>query len=246
MTGCLVIGGARRLGAALAVELAARGCDVAVSSRSPATADRVVAAIRGHGRTGAAVGGDVGARVDARHLVAAAASALGRLDLVVFAASGPFSPTPPEELDEDDWDRSVDVIARGFLFAAQAARDVFLRHAGDDRVSPPRHTGTVVALTDIIEGDPWPRLTPHFAAKAAEIMLVRLLASAWAADGVRVCGVAPGPVDIPDDGHREATERAADRLGYPRLLRPGEIAEAVLRCTADPGLNGTNRTVTVG
>jgi len=244
MSGCLVIGGARRLGAAVALELAGRGYDVAVSSRTPAAASEVIAAIEGRGRSGVAVGGDVTARIDAQHLVASAASAIGRLDLVVFAASGPFAPTPPEELGEDDWDRSLDVVARGFLFVAQAARGVFLRQAERDPSPARGHTGTIVALTDIVEGDPWPRLTPHFAAKAAEIMLVRLLASAWAADGVRVCGVAPGPVDIPDDPHRDATERAASRLGYPRLLRPGEIATAVVHCTTDAELSGTNRTVT--
>lgn len=217
-------------------------------------------------------------------MVRTAARELGDLDLVVYAASGPFDPTPPEDLDEAVWDASMNVIARGLLFCAQAARGVFLQRdcaqhhgaaqgEGDirDHVAAPGRSdgmpdhggahggggvpagvqdgrpalrrGTVVALTDIVEGDLWPRLTPHFAAKTAQIMTIRLLAAAWRDEGVAVCGVAPGPVDLPDDERRDATERAARRLGYPRLLRPAEVAAMVLRCTREPGLNGGNHVV---
>lgn len=267
---CLIVGGARRLGAALAVELAAMGADVAVSSRSPQSAGPVVERIEALDRRGVAVGGDVTSRLDARHIVRSAAERLDGLDLLVYAASGPFAPTPPQDVDEGAWDASVDVIARGLLFCAQAARDVFVEQGGAARPigpdqnepaaprragapttggpgrpasgndSPVARRGTVVALTDIVEGDLWPRLTPHFAAKAAQIMVVRLLAAAWSDDGVAVCGVAPGPVDLPDDERRDATERAARRLGYPRLLRPAEIAELVVRCSREPALAGGN------
>lgn len=267
---CLIVGGARRLGAALAVQLAAAGADVAVSSRSPESAAPVLDSIRTLGRRAVVVEGDVTSRLDARHLVRGATTGLDGLDLVVYAASGPFHPTPPEQVDETAWDASVNVIARGLLFCAQAARDVFLAQPGSARpigleagggpterepavpgtsaaaaatdvpdLAAPRR-GTVVALTDIVDGDPWPSLTPHFAAKAAQIMVVRLLAAAWARDGVAVCGVAPGPVDLPDDARRDATERAARRLGYSRLVRPDELAALIVRCTREPALNGGN------
>lgn len=254
---CLIVGGARRLGAALAVELARGGADVAVSSRAPESAAPLVARLEALGRRAVALGGGMDTRLEARHVLRTAAQALGGLDLVVYAASGPFDPTPPEDLDEAAWDASFDVIARGFLYCAQAAREVFIETpppaARDDPPSdtrvldaqPTARRGSVIALTDIIEGDPWPKLTPHFAAKAAQIMVLRLLATAWRSDGVAVCGVAPGPVDLPDDGHREATERAAGRLGYPRLLRPDEVAAMVLRCACEPGLNGGNHVVRV-
>jgi NAD(P)-dependent dehydrogenase (short-subunit alcohol dehydrogenase family) len=275
----LVVGGSRRLGAALAVELAGGGADVIVSSRTPAAAAPVVARIEGLGRRGAAVGGDVGSRLEAVHIVRCAAETLGGLDLVVFAASGPFDPMPPQSVDEETWAHSMDVIARGFLFCAQAAREVFLERAagadtGAESIGPGKgpdspgaesarpgeasggtgqaavasggpHAGTVVALTDIVEGDPWPGLSPHYAAKAAEIMLVRLLGAAWKAEGVWVSGVGPGPVDLPDDDHRDANLRAAKRLGYPRMLWPSEVAAAILECTRDPRLRGVNRTLTV-
>ena len=52
----------------------------------------------------------------AADLVAAAAAALGGLDALVYAASGPFVPQQPEQIDEETWDASLDTIAKGFFF----------------------------------------------------------------------------------------------------------------------------------
>ncbi len=74
--------------------------------------DEQVAALRAAGAPLAvAVTGDVSAAAQAARLVADGAAALGGLDALVFAASGPFVPTPPEQLDEASWDASLDTIA---------------------------------------------------------------------------------------------------------------------------------------
>ena len=70
----------------------------------------------------AAVAGDVRWPTSAAGLVADAAAALGGLDGLVYAASGPFVPTPPEGVDEASWDASLDTIAKGFFFTARAPR----------------------------------------------------------------------------------------------------------------------------
>ena len=71
----------------------------------------------------------------------------------------------------------------------------------------------IVAITDYLGLQPWATFAAHGAAKAAEIHLVKELARAWAPAGVRVCGVAPGPVDLDDDEHRgrHAARRGARR-----------------------------------
>jgi NAD(P)-dependent dehydrogenase (short-subunit alcohol dehydrogenase family) len=58
--------------------------------------------------------------------------------------------------------------------------------------------GVIVAITDVAGIQPWPRFAAHGAAKAAQIHLVKCLAADWGRDNVRVCGVAPGPVLMPD------------------------------------------------
>jgi 2-deoxy-D-gluconate 3-dehydrogenase len=259
---CLVVGGARRLGGALAVALAGYGSDVAVSTRAPASAAEVAGAIGALGRRCVVVSGDVTSRVDARHIVAAATLGLGGLDVLVFAASGPFTSLPADAVGEDDWGRSMDVIARGFLFAAQAARDQFLGGVGTTTAAAAASTsarettvdggsstperGVIVAITDILDSRPWGSMVPHFAAKAAQHMLIKTLAAAWAAEGVRVCGVAPGPVHLPGDEHREATERAAARFGLLRLVGPAEVASVVRLCVENAALTGVDLPVDAG
>ena len=131
-----MVGGARRAGRVVALDLAAHGADVAVSTRS-ATDDaaETCAAIRGLGRRGAAVSGDAAVPAEAARLVSAAGEALGGLDVLVYAASGPFQPALPQHADLADWQASFDVIARGFFVAACAARAAFV---GEPRSAPTR------------------------------------------------------------------------------------------------------------
>ena len=63
---------------------------------------------------------------------------------------------------------------------------------------------------------------------------------------MRVCGVAPGPLDLPDDRRREASERAAGRTVLGRLQRPSEIAAAVRFCLEDDFVTGQNLIVDGG
>ena len=233
----LVIGGVRRLGRALALDLAAHGAAVCVSSRAlGAEADAQVAALRVAGAAAAtAVAGNVSTAHAAGALVAEAATALGGLDALVFAASGPFVPTPPEEIAEALWDASLDTIAKGFFYSAAAAHEAF---AGGG--------GAIVALTDYLGLQPSAAFAAHGAAKAAQIHLVKELARAWAKDGVRVCGVAPGPVDLADDLHRAATLRAAARGDWERLVSPAAVGAAVRFCLETDGVTGANVVVDNG
>lgn len=244
----LVVGGARRLGRQIALGLAADGAAVCIASRGrDAAAARVVDELEAAGAARAtALTGDVGSPPGAVALVKAAAAALGGLDAVVFAASGPFVPQRPQELGEAGWDASFDVIAKGFFFTACAAHGAFLGGAspvGEDLVSV---KGVVVAITDCMGLQPWAAFAAHGAAKAAQIHLVKELARAWAADGVRVCGVAPGPVDLEDDERRDATLRAATRTGGRHLVTPAQVYAGVRLCLENDGMTGTNLVVDGG
>jgi 3-oxoacyl-[acyl-carrier protein] reductase len=226
----LVVGGVHRLGRAVALDLAGHGAALTVSSRARTReADAQVEALLAAGAAGAHLSeGDVRDARAAGALVVAAAESLGGLDALVYAASGPFVPRQPEEIDEASWDASMDTIAKGFFFTACAARE---RFGGG---------GVVVAITDCLGLQPWSTFAAHGAAKAAEIHLVKELARAWAPAGVRVCGVAPGPVDLHDDEHREATLRAAARGATQRLVAPNEVGAAVRFCLENDALTGVN------
>ena len=106
--------------------------------------------------------------------------------------------------------------------------------------------GVIVALTDVLGTTPSASFAGHGAAKAAQIMLVASLAKAWAPDGVRVCGVAPGPIDLPDDPRREATLRAAAKSATGHLVASADIARAVRFMIACDALTGVNLPVDGG
>ncbi len=167
--------------------------------------------------------GDLRRPAGAAGLVERALAQLGGLDLVVHAAGDGFVPKPFEEVTEDDWDRALDVTAKGTFFLAQAAAAA-LRDSN----------GVLVIVEDVASFRPWPAFAAHSAAKAAQSMLTRVLALALAPE-VRVCGVAPGPVAV-DPG---TEERRAASVPLGRTGTAGDVAEAVLYLARAPYVTGS-------
>jgi pteridine reductase len=202
LTRALVAGGTGRVGAAVAARLEAEGFSVLAAG----SAD-----------------GDLRGPAGARALVERALAELGGLDLVVHAAGDGFVPKPFEEVSEDDWDRALDVTAKGTFFLAQAAAPA-LRES----------KGVLVIVEDVASFRPWPAFAPHSAAKAAQSMLTRVLALALAPD-VRVCGVAPGPVAVePGTEDRRAASVPLGRIGS-----ADDVADAVLYLARAPYVTGS-------
>jgi pteridine reductase len=166
---------------------------------------------------------DVSRPEEARALVERAAAELGGLDLVVIAAGEGFAPKPVEELDEHDWDAAFGATAKGSFFVAQAAAP----HLRASR-------GCIVMIEDVAGYQPWPSFAAHAAAKAAQAMLTRVLARAFAPE-IRVCGVAPGPVAVePGQEERRAAETLLGRVGS-----PDDVAGAVAYLAGAEFVTGT-------
>jgi pteridine reductase len=168
--------------------------------------------------------GDVAEAERARALVARAAAELGGLELLVNAAAEGFRPLPVDEVTEEDWDAALGATAKGSFFVTQAAAP-HLRAA----------RGLVVMVEDVAAFQPWPSFAPHCAAKAAQAMLTRVFARALAPE-VRVCGVAPGPVEVePAQEERRAAETLLGRVGS-----SADVAEAVVFLTTANFVTGTS------
>jgi pteridine reductase len=201
----------------------------------------------GTGRVGTAIAGRLGdegwqvfraGRADAdvahaegaRKLVARAVTELGGLELLVNGAGEGFRPVAVDDVTEQDWDTALGATAKGSFFVTQAA-------APHLRVS----RGLVVMIEDVAAFQPWPLFAPHCAAKAAQAMLTRVLARALAPE-VRVCGVAPGPVDV-EVGQEE--RRAAETL-LGRVGSSADVADAVVFLTRATFVTGTSVVVDGG
>lgn len=221
----LVTGGGRRLGAALARDLADHGCDVAVSYRSSAEgAAEVAAHATRAGRRGVALAADLADPAQAIDLVHRAADALGGLDGVVHAASGGFAPVPLAEITPAMVAEALGATLVGALFVAQAAAE----RLADG--------GALVLVGDVAGVRGWPAYLPHSAAKAGLRGLVPGLARALG-PRLRVNVVHPGLV-LPPDGADAASAAYAERLPLARVGTPDDVAGAVRYLLCAPYVTG--------
>lgn len=217
--GVLITGG-RRIGAAVARTLAASGADVALAyNRSRDEAEAVAADCRTLGRQAAAIQADVSDPSQCLRLVDMAASALGRLDVLINMASV-YRTVPLDETDARRWDAVLDVDLRASFLCAQAAIP-HMRRAGG---------GRIINFSDWIAASGRPRYkgyTPYYVAKRGVIGLTEVLALELAADQILVNAIAPGPVlapqGTPEDEYRAV--EAATPLG--RWGGEDEIVKAV-------------------
>jgi pteridine reductase len=230
----LVTGAARRLGAAIARALHARGMRVAVHYRGSRTeAEALVAELDANRAHSAhAFRADLCAANEARALAEQVLAHFGALDVLVNNASS-FYPTPVEEVSEAEFDDLIGSNLKGpvFLIAASAA---MLR----DRA------GCVVNISDLHARRPLPAHPVYCAAKAALEGLTRALARDLAPQ-VRVNAVAPGAILWPEGAAASEAILAATALG--RTGSPRDIADAVAYLALDaPFVTGQVLTVDGG
>lgn len=217
--GVLITGGTR-MGAAVAVDLARAGADIAlVYHRSRDQAETTAGAVQAEGRRAVVLQGDLSKAGDCRRLVDEAASALGRLDVLVNMASL-YERKAYDTLTEEDWDRALAVDLKAAHVCIQAAVPHLRRQGG----------GRVVNFTDWVAASGRPRYTgylPYYVAKMGVIGLTQILALELAPDRILVNAVAPGPILAPPGTSAEeiAAVEKATPLGH--WGGPDEIAKAV-------------------
>ena len=220
----LVTGASRRIGRAVAVELARRGCDlVLTTSQAPEALDATAAAVQAVDEEATVVRRHL--RLDSIDRPDEVSAALGRevtdgpLDGVVHNASV-YEPSPLETLDRDRLRRDYDVHVGGVLLVTAALRSVLT--ASTLPVRP------AVVLPLDIHGTGRPRVgwSSYLASKAAQAQLVEGLAVELG-PGIRAVGVAFGAVLWPEGTDGEVIARYQRRVPMDRSGRPEEAAAAV-------------------
>ena len=224
--GALITGGGTGVGRATALDLARRGCSVAVNySRSADEAEQTAADARALGVRALAVQADVADDAQCRSLVATAVAELGRLDALVQSA-GVTVFVPHADLDKvqaQDWEHLMAVNVVGAFQCARAARGP-LEAAGDGEIVNVSSVAGIAGVGSSI---------PYCASKAALNNLTLTLARALAPK-IRVNAVAPGFITgrwlaggLGDayDAIKGAMEARAP-LG--RVCDPEDVATAIL------------------
>lgn len=212
--GALVTGGAKRIGRAICIELAAAGFDVAIHHRASADeAARLADEIAALGRRAVCLSADLTDVVATHELVARAAEALGPLSVLVNNASV-FADDRLETITGESWSDHFDTNLRAPVLLAQA----FAAQAPDGSV--------IVNILDQKVLKPDPRFFSYSLSKSALWVATRTMAQALA-PRIRVNGVGPGPT-LPSV-HQAAGEFEAEARATPlqRAGSPEAVADAV-------------------
>lgn len=195
----LITGAGKRVGAATARRLHARGWSVLLHCRDSRAASEALATELNAQRADSArvLVANLDIAGEVRRLASEAQQAWGRLDALVNNASS-FFPTPIGQARDSDWDT---------LFASNARAPFFLSQALAPALAE-RGQGAIVNIVDIHAEYPLAGHTIYCMAKAALVAMTRSLAKELA-PAVRVNGVAPGAILWPEgQGEMNAATQA--------------------------------------
>jgi 3-hydroxybutyrate dehydrogenase len=239
----LVTGGGRGIGRAIAAALTQAGAAVTVAGRS----EKALADAVGQGSAAGYVIADVTDAKAVDNGVKRAVAARGPVDLLIAnagtAAVVPFAKTTPNQFRE-----MFELHVLGMVHPVQAVLGGMIE----------RGFGRIVAVASIVGLRASPNVSAYCTAKHAMLGLVRSIALETAGSGVTVNAVCPGYVDtdlirapmerLVEKGmsEQDALARFTSRVPMGRLVRPEEVAEAVLYFCSPGAAAATGATLVIG
>jgi NAD(P)-dependent dehydrogenase (short-subunit alcohol dehydrogenase family) len=212
----LITGGDSGMGRAAAIAYAREGADVAISYYPGEEPDarEVLTLIKDAGRNGAGLPGDLRDEAYCTKLVNDARSALGGLDILVMNAARQQTRASILDLTTEEFDATLKTNLYAPFWIIKAAL-------------PHLQPGSVIIATSSEQAyDPSPDLYHYAQTKAATMNYVKSLAKQLADRGIRVNGVAPGPIWTPLQVSGGATMEKLEQFGGTApLKRPGQPVE---------------------
>jgi peroxisomal 2,4-dienoyl-CoA reductase len=221
----LVTGGGTCICRGIALAFAAHGCDVAITSRKMEHLEPTVTELRATGRRAIAKAADVRDPAAIGAVVEATVAEFGRLDILINGAAGNFI-CLAENLSPNGFGTVVDIDLKGTFHASKAA----LPHLK-------AHGGSVVNISATLPYLGTMGQSHAAAAKAGIDSLTRTLACEWGPYGIRVNGIAPGPIEGTEGVRRLTNEQSREHAirGNPlgRMGTVEDIANASLYLCSD-------------
>lgn len=221
----LVTGGSAGIGAAVSLELARQGCDVAIVDVSPVeAAGEVVKGIEKAGRRVLFIQSDVALFPEAEKAVARVLKELGRLDILVCNA-GINRDAVVWKMTEEEWNSVIDVNLKGCFNYCRAAAQVFRD----------RGSGRIVNISSINGLRGKFGQSNYAASKGGIIALTKAIATELGRYDVNVNVVAPGMVmtDMAASIPKEFLDQAVEETVLGRIALPEDIGHLVAFLCSD-------------
>ncbi len=232
----IVAGGSRGIGRSIALAFARAGANVSICARGESALSATQAELKAMGHKVHATACDLGDAAAVANYVAAAAQALGGIDVLVNNASG-FGSSD----DEAGWAASINVDLLSTVRASRAALP-FLAQS----------KGSIINISSTAALKPSPRNPPYGAIKAALVQYTLSQAAQYGAQHIRVNCIAPGSIEFPGGSweKRKTTDpklynAVFNRIRFGRLGTPEEVANVALFLASSAASWVTGQTIAV-
>jgi len=212
----LITGGDSGIGRAAAIAYAREGADVVINylPEEQSDADEVIALIKSAGRQGYGIPGDITDPSFCKQLVEQTVEKLEGIDILVNNAGHQQAVESLLDLTEEGFDETIKTNIYAPFWITKAA----LPHLPEGAV--------IIATSSVQAYDPSENLFDYAQTKAANVAFVKSLAKQLGPKGIRVNGVAPGPVWTPLQTSGGQPQDAIVEFGAQTPLgRPGQPAE---------------------
>jgi NAD(P)-dependent dehydrogenase (short-subunit alcohol dehydrogenase family) len=234
----IVTGASRGIGAEIARAMAREGAAVVLAARDAEALAKVAAEIAGEGGRALAVPTDVSEAAAVERLVAVTVDELGGLDAAVNnAAGGGHGPTPLADVSLDQFRSALAVSLEGVFLCLKYEIPAMLEAGG----------GAIVNMASTAGLDAVGGLAGYVSAKHALIGLTKVAALDYAAEGIRVNAIAPGPIltERLQAAGADMQRNAALAMPMRRIGQPAEVAAAVVWLCSDKASFITGTTLAV-
>ncbi|TFE28580.1 SDR family oxidoreductase [Cohnella luojiensis] len=211
----VVIGGSSTLGGAMAEALAAYGAKVALTGRKVENADPIRKRIESAGGEARCYAVEATSKADLEKLLREVAAWTGGVD-ILLNCPGVNSAKPFFDIEEEEWDRIMDVNAKSVMLACQ----VFGKHMVERGLG-----GSIINLSSVSSAPPLSRVFAYSASKAAVNNMTQFLAREFAPARVRVNAILPGFFPAEQNRAILSEERVASIMGHTPMKRFGDPAE---------------------
>jgi NAD(P)-dependent dehydrogenase (short-subunit alcohol dehydrogenase family) len=236
----VITGADSGIGKAVAIAFAREGADVVISYLNEDDDAKDTAHwVEEAGRKAVLVPGDLSDPANCRSLIETAIRELGHLDILVSNAAFQMSRESVEEIPDEEWDFTIATNLSAYFHLVKAAVPHLTAGA------------SIIGTTSIQSDQPSPNLMPYAATKSGIASMNASLAQMLGPRGIRVNGVAPGPIWtplIPASMPKEMVESFGKDTPLGRPGQPAELAPAYVLLASDDGsyMSGSRVEVTGG